>query len=90
MPYKITDRDTNDTDLTEGSTNLFSQWLENGADLYYSGNVGIGTSSPQTVLHLFGTEGLRVERNGLGSSYVQIETNSQPERVTAWLVDLLV
>lgn len=41
--------------LTEGTTNLYSQWITNVADIgYTAGNVGIGTSSPSNVLDVQG------------------------------------
>lgn len=42
-----------DTIVTEGGLN---PWASSNGDLYYnSGNVGIGTSSPETLLHVNGT-----------------------------------
>ena len=40
-------------DLSEGSTNLYSQWSSDGTNVNYSGgNVSIGTSSPSEKLEL--------------------------------------
>ena len=45
-----------DTDsLPEGSSNLYSQWITSGSNIYYTnGNVGIGTSSPAALLDVDG------------------------------------
>ena len=50
----LLDSDSTD-DLSEGSTNLYSQWGENGTSIFYNGgNVGIGTSTPAAALHIVG------------------------------------
>lgn len=46
----------NADNVIEGTTNKFSQWLENGTSLYYmAGNVGIGKSNPSEKLDVAGT-----------------------------------
>lgn len=40
-------------DLTQGSTNLFSQWGTSGSNIYYdAGEVVIGTTTPEATLHV--------------------------------------
>jgi len=53
--------------LTAGGSSL---WVSSGTDYYYnSGNVGIGTSAPSSLLHLYSSTedvGLRVESANVG------------------------
>jgi len=51
---------------------------QNGsADNYFGGNVGIGTSSPSALLHIYGSSAiLRIQDNDDASSYFQIEDSS--------------
>lgn len=58
-------------DLTEGSTNLFSQWNTNGLNItYLSGNVGIGTTTPNVKLQITNTDAI--------NSFL-VEDNTSPD-----------
>ncbi|NNF36858.1 MAG: hypothetical protein HKN68_22335, partial [Saprospiraceae bacterium] len=52
------------------------KWSENGSDIYYNnGNVGIGTSSPGSMLHLYGNTTSPVELT------IQNQDNAGSERI---------
>ena len=63
-------------DLTQGDNNLYSQWLNNVDDIYFSsGNVGIGTDAPDRALHVRGgnTGQLSVQHDGSsGTQYTGV------------------
>jgi len=68
---------TNTDALSEGSTNKYTQWLENGADIYYlAGSVGIGTTSPDEMLDVTGN--ISTSR-GSGGAFIAYE--SDPTRM---------
>lgn len=53
----ITDISGFDTDdLAEGSSNLYSQWSNDGTDIYFANQVGIGNSNPQKLIHVSGEQ----------------------------------
>ncbi|HPS25395.1 MAG TPA: hypothetical protein PLB28_07440, partial [Bacteroidales bacterium] len=88
----------NSDNITEGTTNKFSQWLENGTSIYYNGgNVGIGTSSPAQKLDVAGTtqtEILKVTSSvifdGLTLTDIQTGASDNSVLVTKGYVDDLV
>ncbi|WP_409478070.1 beta strand repeat-containing protein [Pseudobdellovibrio sp. HCB154] len=56
-------------------------WLNSGSNLYYSsGNVGIGTASPNSPLHVYGssTEISRFDSGSMGA-YVTFSRNNSPK-----------
>ncbi|WP_044557499.1 tail fiber domain-containing protein [Halobacteriovorax marinus] len=53
---------SNDTDIAQNASDIAaineSQWTTTGSDIYYNtGNIGMGTPTPRTKLHLFGSAG---------------------------------
>lgn len=52
-----------------------SQWLTSGTAISYSsGNVGIGTSSPSSILHAYGnTPAIKLQDTNTGTSFSQIQ-----------------
>jgi hypothetical protein len=55
--FKLTTGATNGYVLTSNSSGVGTwqlQWLKNGSDIYYSGDVGIGTTSPSKKLEVNG------------------------------------
>jgi len=61
----------NTNDLLEGTLNKYSQWSETNNDLSYTaGNVGIGTSTPKSKLHILQNQNTLI-LEGTDRSYIE-------------------
>ncbi|MFA4906464.1 MAG: hypothetical protein WC645_08185, partial [Candidatus Margulisiibacteriota bacterium] len=78
--------------LTEGTVNKYSQWLENGSDIYYTGgNVGVGTGTPVNQLDVYGNLGvlnrgeLRMyEQASDGVNYIALKASTTLASSLTW------
>src|SRR3990167_11211204 len=71
-------------DLTQGSTNLYSQWVTSGAIIYLSGaytKAGIGTAGTDTVLHI---QSNNDDNNGLLKLQVKAGASLDNAGITFW------
>lgn len=59
-------------DLSQGSTNLYSQWLNNGSEIYFMDKVGIGTTNPTVPLDVVGSGGIVCKGTSSGDTEIQL------------------
>ena len=67
-----------------GTEAVFSNWSVDGSDIYRSSNVGIGTNSPDNLLHLLSTSTqLKISYDNTNFSTVNVSSNSDTTFATA-------
>lgn len=80
---------TKDTDdLTEGTTNLYSQWNNSaGSSIYYeTGNVGIATTSPEARLDIWGASSGKILTlfSNTGTKFMEMLNTGVTTLLGAW------
>ncbi|MGC9315718.1 MAG: hypothetical protein ACP5G4_08880 [bacterium] len=74
--------------LTSAPYSMNSVWEINGSDIYFdSGNVGIGTASPEQALHIFGSSTTHLLLESGGFAFLQADGGGSSNSGVAFLND---